>query len=202
MDSKTAVPLTTFDVSRYLHVDLTTVINWCDQGKLPSYKTPGGHRRVEPEKFMEFLKTFKLPIPPEFRERVHGGLRILIVDDETYVRRVLSKAFAKSLPEAKVYEAADGFEAGKMTLDILPDLVVLDLKLPGIDGFKVCASIRADDRFKHTRILAVTGQDTQENKSKILHAGADDYLPKPFEVKILNEKVFRLLEISREVPVR
>ena len=79
---------------------------------------------------MEFLKTFKLPIPPEFRERARGGLRILIVDDETYVRRVLSKAFAKSLPEAKVYEAADGFEAGKMTLDILPDLVVLDLKLP------------------------------------------------------------------------
>ena len=52
MDAKAAVPLTTFDVSRYLHVDLTTVINWCDQGKLPSYKTPGGHRRVEPEKFI------------------------------------------------------------------------------------------------------------------------------------------------------
>ena len=193
-----AVPLTTYDVSRYLHVDLTTVINWCEQGKLPAYKTPGGHRRVEPERFMEFLKAFKLPVPPEFRERMRGGLRVLIVDDEIHVRRVVMKSFAKNIPEAKLYEAGDGFEAGKLVLDALPDLVILDLKLPGVDGFRVCANIREDDRFKHTKILAITGQDTAENKNKILRAGADDYLPKPFEVKDLLEKAKRLLEIARE----
>ena len=193
-----SVPLTTHDVSRFLHVDLTTVINWCEQGKLKAYKTPGGHRRVQPQNFMEFLKTFNLPVPPQFQERMKGGLKVLVVDDEAEIRKMVAKAFKRNFTGIRLFEAEDGFEAGKLVLDTLPGLVILDLKLPGVDGFKVCASIRADERFKHTKILAITGQDTAENKIKILRAGADDYLPKPFEVKDLIAKASRLLEIAKE----
>lgn len=196
MQTRPTPPLTTYEVSRYLHVDLTTVINWCDQGKLLAYKTPGGHRRVQPESFLQFLKEFSMPVPPDFIERMKGTLKILVVDDEEEIRGIVQRAIKKRLPQVDVYEAADGFEAGKMVLDVLPNLVVLDLKLPGVDGFKVCSNIRKDERFKETKILAITGQDTPENKRRILQAGGNDYLGKPFEIKEFLEKVCDLLEIQ------
>lgn len=191
-------PLTTYEISRYLHVDLTTVINWCDQGKIKAYKTPGGHRRVGTESFLEFLKQYQMPVSPEFEERMKGTLKILIVDDEQDVRQVIRRSLNKKLPQAKVFEAQDGFEAGKMVLDAMPHLVVLDLKLPGIDGFRVCANIKNDERFKETKILAITGQNTTQNRKMILDAGADDFLAKPFDIKEFMEKVFEILELPKE----
>ena len=179
--------------------DLTTVINWCKQGKLKAYKTPGGHRRVEPKVLLGFLKEYQMPVPPDLEEKTRGHLKVLVVDDENELRRVMVRALKKNLPEAQTYEARDGFEAGKLVLDTLPDLVILDLNLPGIDGFRVCANIREDDRLKETRILAITGQNTGEVRQRILRAGADDFLGKPFEVKDLVEKVFRLLGVTRSL---
>src|SRR3989344_7468872 len=196
MSENETQPLTTHEVSRHLKVDLTTVINWCDQGKLKAYRTPGGHRRVQPNDFMHFLEVYHLPVPKEFMPWALGNLRVLVVDDEDPVRRLVAKAFKRYVPEAKVIEAADGFEAGKLIADTLPPLVILDLMLPGVDGFRVCTSIRQDPRFKDTKVLAVTGQSTDENKEKILKAGADDFLPKPFEVDVLMEKAAKLLRLE------
>jgi excisionase family DNA binding protein len=196
--TRSAPPLTTHEISLYLNVDLTTVINWCEQGKLQAYKTPGGHRRVQPENLLLFLEQYRMPVPQQFSERMRKVLRVLIVDDEEDVRNVVSRALRKSLPNAQLIEARDGFEAGKLLSDSLPDLVILDLKLPGVDGFRVCANIREDKRFEETKILAVTGQNTPENRKRILDSGADDYLPKPFEVVDLIDRVFDLLAIERK----
>jgi len=196
MENKSLPPLTTYEVSRYLHVDLTTVINWCDQKKLIAYKTPGGHRRVQPESFLQFLKEFNMPMPPEFLAKIKGSIRILVVDDESEVRAVIRKTLKKRLVGSEIFEAVDGFEAGKMVLDKMPNLVVLDLMLPGMDGFKVCADIRGDERFKETKILAITAQETADNKRKIMQAGADDFLGKPFEINVFMDRVYKLLDIS------
>ena len=198
METRNVPPLTTHEISRYLNVDLTTVINWCEQGKLQAYKTPGGHRRVQPENLLQFLNQYKMPIPPRFSDKMKGTLKVLIVDDEDEVRRVIARALKRNLSEAQLSEARDGFEAGKLLLDIFPHLVLLDLNLPGIDGFKVCSDIRRDERFKDTQILAITGQNTPENRRKILDAGANDYLPKPFDGAGLMEKVFNLLKIEKK----
>ena len=200
MSEKEKQPLTTHDLSRHLKVDLTTVINWCDQGKLKSYRTPGGHRRVQPNDFLRFLEVYHLPVPKEFEPWALGDLRVLVVDDEEQIRRMVSKAFKRHVPEAKIVEAADGFEAGKLIADTLPHLVVLDLMLPGVDGFRVCSSIRQDPRFRDTKVLAITGQSTVENQERIFKAGADDFLPKPFEVGVLMEKSAKLLHLEEAVP--
>lgn len=194
MDRKILPPLTTREISRYLQVDLTTVIHWCDQGKLTAYKTPGGHRRIQPDSFLKFLEEYRMPLPEELKAKLRGGVRVLIVDDEAVVRSTLLKAMRKKMPDVSLYEASDGFEAGKMVVDVLPDLVILDLKLPGLDGFKVCENIRKDPRLRDTRILAITGQDSAENRKKIMDAGADDYLPKPFGIEELLEKVKGFLQ--------
>src|SRR3989344_7913292 len=109
MSENETQPLTTHEVSRHLKVDLTTVINWCDQGKLKAYRTPGGHRRVQPNDFMNFLKVYHLPVPKEFEQDQRGDMRILIVDDEEEIRRMVVKAFRRHLPQATLYEGGDGF---------------------------------------------------------------------------------------------
>ena len=73
--------------------------------------------------------------------------------------------------------------------DLSPSLVVLDLNLPGVDGFDVCRSIRSDPNLKRTRILAITGYAVEESKLKALEAGADEFLAKPLEINNLKEKL-------------
>jgi DNA-binding response OmpR family regulator len=77
-----------------------------------------------------------------------------------------------------------------------PDVVVLDLFLPGVDGFRVCEHIRADASLSRTRIVAVSGHDTPENRRRILKAGADVFLPKPLGLARLAEVVDRILSSS------
>lgn len=197
MPQKESPPLTTHEISRYLHANFTTVISWCDQGKIKSYKTPGGHRRVRPEDFLDFLERSGMPVPQEFAKRVQVPMKVLIVDDEENIRKVVRRALMKNIPNVEIYQTQDGFEAGKLVMDVVPDLIILDLMLPRVDGFGVCASVKNDKRFKNVRILAITGQDTEENRQRIMKEGADDYLAKPFGNKELMEKVSRLLDLPK-----
>jgi len=183
--------LTTYDVSQYCSVDLSTVINWIDQGRLLAYKTPGGHRRVKKEDLVHFLKEYQMPIPGDLVNRQKS--RILIVDDDRSVVDLIVRAIRKLKKRCEVETAFDGFEAGRKLVAFQPDLVILDLMLPGIDGFKVCRNIRMDKKTKHVKVLAITGFDTQENQKKIFSAGANDYLPKPLEVNELLGHIEKLL---------
>ena len=198
MPPKDSPPLTTHEISRLLHANFSTVISWCDQGKIKSYKTPGGHRRVRPEDFLDFLKRSGMPVPQEFTKRFQGPMKVLIVDDEENIRKVIRRALLKALPGAEIHQTKDGFEAGKLAMDVVPDLIILDLMIPHVDGFKVCASIKQDARLKDIRVLAITGQDTEENRQRIMKEGADDYLAKPFGSKELMEKVRRLLDLPKD----
>ena len=76
----------------------------------------------------------------------------------------------------------------------MPDLIIL--MLPGLDGFKVCANIKQTPKLAQIRILAVTGYDSPEYREKMRAAGADDFLPKPMELKPFREKVTRLLGLQ------
>jgi excisionase family DNA binding protein len=181
----------TFEVAQLIGVDMTTVIGWCKQGKLAAYTTPGKHRRIKAGDLVAFLNEYKMPIPPSLvPER---ELRCVVVDDEATIRSLVKRALKDMDPSIKVQEASNGFEAGQQIIDTRPHLVVLDLNLPGMDGFKVCQIIRKDDRLKQTKILAISGFDTAETHKKILEAGADVFLPKPFRPQALKEKVVQLL---------
>ncbi|MCB4756621.1 MAG: response regulator [Elusimicrobia bacterium] len=183
--------LSTFDTAKLLGVDMATIIDWCQQGKLQAFKTPGGHRRINPNDLINFLRHYKMPIPPLLSQL--ASLKCLVVDDESDVRRVVTHVIKSIDPSAEVHQAIDGFEAGAKALEILPRLMVLDLGLPGVDGFNVCKHLRKDARFKQTKIIAITGHDSPEARKRVLEAGADDYLPKPFDSKELRERLLKLL---------
>ncbi|PJA17294.1 MAG: histidine kinase, partial [Elusimicrobia bacterium CG_4_10_14_0_2_um_filter_56_8] len=87
----------------------------------------------------------------------------------------------------EIYSAADGFQAGSLVGSEKPDVVILDIMLPDINGFKVCEIIKASN--KNTLVIAVTGYDSDDIKSKIIAAGADAYYVKPFKFEDLVARI-------------
>lgn len=181
----------THDIARICHVTPPTIGRWIEGGKLPSFKTAGGHRRVWDIDLVSFLKTHNIPVPPELSGAV--SLRVLVVDDEPEMRRFILRALAGHIPEAEVHEAADGFEAGHKIASLVPTLVILDLRLPGMDGFKVCATVRADPKLKNVKVLAISGLSGDDTRRRILDAGADLFLPKPFDAEELGAALTKVL---------
>ena len=121
--------------------------------------------------------------------------KILVIDDEPEISELVKDLIRDKFPN-EVRVVYDGFSAGRILNDFMPDLVVLDLLLPGINGFEVCKEIKRDPFLKDTKVLTVTGYDTEEHRKKIFEAGADDYLPKPMDIKIFYEKIAKLLGIE------
>jgi excisionase family DNA binding protein len=184
----------THDIAKICHVTPPTIGRWIEEGKLPSFKTAGGHRRVWDVDLVSFLKAHNIPIPAELQDLTL--FRFLIVDDEADARRYMTRILRKSFPDAAVFEAGDGFEAGHKIASALPSLVILDLLLPGVDGFKICQTVRSDEKLKDMKILAITGHAVEDSKEKILKSGADGFLSKPFEPDELSKMVEKLLPLS------
>jgi len=177
----------TTEVARVCHVTPPTVGRWIEDGKLPSFTTGGGHRRVWASDLVAFLREHNIPVPAALESWAHA--KVVIVDDEPAVRRLIARVISDLDSAIEVHEAADGFEAGHKIASLVPRVVVLDIRLPGIDGYKVCEMIRSNDRLKQTLILAVSGHDPEESHKRALEAGADDFFAKPFDAVQLREKL-------------
>lgn len=117
--------------------------------------------------------------------------RILIVDDETSLVDVLAYNFAREGFE--VATAHDGREALLKCRTAVPDIVLLDVMLPVMDGLQVCRQIRSDARMKDVRVLMLTAKGEETDEIVGFHLGADDYVAKPFRTRPLVERVKALL---------
>jgi len=192
--------LTTWQVSRMLGVSDQSVSNWVDSGQLPAGKTPGGHRRVELDDLVDFLKRQNFRIPQELLPAVPT---ILIVDDEPEVTRRLSAILAAKRPECRILTAHDGFVAGLMVMAEHPDLMILDLHMPGIDGVEVCRRIKADERTRGVAVLAMTAYPSEEAQQAMLDAGAQAFMHKPLDSADICRRVEDILNGKwPPVPVR
>ena len=182
-------PLTTGDVARYCHVTPNAVFKWIQADKLEAFTTPGGHHRVKVEDFLAFLGKYGMPVPDDFvAEKKH---RVLVVDDDL----ALAKAVAKELKKAgyRVETAADGFEAGSKVRTFKPDLLVLDLGLPGIDGFEVMKSLRSDPSSRNIKVIVITGRVKGDVRTMARQAGAEAVIFKPVNMTRLMKHVARLV---------
>lgn len=181
---------TTFEIAQFCEVTMRAVTQWIDQGKLAAHKTPGGHRRVQVADLLAFLKKYQMPVPPALQSA--NRPRVLIVDDDKALLSLLRRSLEKIEPELEIEVATDGFEAGEKVAFFLPDLVLLDIRLPGIDGFKVCSKIKSQ-KVKDIKIMAMSGDQSTDVENQILDCGADRYLAKPFDMAKLQDEVKQLL---------
>lgn len=120
-----------------------------------------------------------------------AGEKILIVDDDPSILDLLTKILSAQKYETEV--ASSGFEAGAKVVKFEPGLIILDLIMSEMSGFEVCSRIKEDPDTSHIKILAITGYDTEENREKIMKAGADDYMAKPVKRDVLLRHVEDLL---------
>ena len=116
-------------------------------------------------------------------------LRILIVDDDKNIGDLLTKVFSRVAASVDTMVADNGFDAGRLVQGFRPHVVLLDLMMPGIDGFEVCQTIKQDPASKATRILAMTEYYENDNVRRILAAGAEICLAKPFEIATLLDAI-------------
>jgi len=184
--------LSTGDIANYCEVTSAAVLKWIDSGKLPVFTTPGGHYRVLRTDFRDFIARHGMFIDEGFFGKSQGRKRILIVDDEPAVVAFIEGALRLE-GDYELATAYDGFEAGHQLAIFKPDLIVLDIMLPGMDGFEICRRLKTDPAMSHVKVLAVTGFATEENIEKILGYGADDFLAKPLKLADLKKKVHELL---------
>lgn len=113
--------------------------------------------------------------------------RVLVVDDDPLVRNLLRAV----LQDANFIldEAPDGVEALRIAAEHVPDVVVLDVMMPGANGFDVCRAFRADPRMQKSRIVMLTARNTTRDREEGLTAGADAFFTKPFSPLDLIETV-------------
>jgi len=171
-----------------LACDLTTVIKWSNDGKLKAYKTPGGHRRIEEADLADFVKKFKLPFPEELKSEN----RILIVDDDPDFI-TLAAGYLGRIENIRLDSAGEGFTAGEKVISFSPHVVILDVKLPGIDGYEVCRRIKEKEETKNIKIVVVTAYDSPQDRNNALESGADVYFSKPLKSEQFVSTIKKLL---------
>jgi len=188
---------TTFEAAKLCHVSPLSIINWVNAGRLPAFRTPGGHRRIRREDLVRFMRDTGMPLPEELREG-SGRPRVLVVDDEASIREVLTEHLTTREKPYEVMAAADGFEAGRLVATFRPDLVLLDLRMPGMDGFQVCRTIKADPETSNTVVIAMTGYYTPETEARILECGAMRCIAKPIEPSALGTQIDQLFDLGTD----
>ncbi len=119
---------------------------------------------------------------------------VLVVDDERYI--VISIEYLMKNAGFEVGVAYDGEEALAKVKEMVPDLVILDVMMPKLDGFEVCETIRANPAWKSVRIIMLTAKGRDSEREKGLSLGADDYITKPFSTRDLLRRVKEILSDS------
>ncbi len=177
---------TTFEVAEICDVTPVTIQNWIDKDWLHAYRTPGGHRRVLREDLLSFLDSRN--IPHIFNER-SGPPKILVVDDDKNFTELITDILLLDNPDYEIEIAHDGFRAGLLYANNKPDVVLLDLMLPGVDGFEVCRQIKQSNSGRATVVIAITGLDDPGHKERIMALGASHFLQKLADTSVIRDLV-------------
>lgn len=180
------------EIAEYCDVHHRTVSRWIANGQLKGHKLPGrGNYRVQLEDFLSFLQKQKMPTPTELLvDTQQTAKKIMIIDDEPSFRTAIKRALY-----GKDYEitlAEDGFQAGVKLMQQKPDLITLDLDMPGLNGFEVLTFIRQMPELALLKVIVISGL-AEDELAKAKANGADAVLSKPFENSTLSNVIADLL---------
>lgn len=186
---------TTGEAAKICKVSQQTIIRCFDNGSLKGFRVPGSRfRRIPRDQLVSFMKDNG--IPTDALE--NGKKKLLIVDDEQDLVELMADAFDRD-GRFEIRTANNGFDAGMQVKEFRPDIVVLDVMLPDINGKEVCQRVRSDSTLDSVKIICISGMIEQDKVGDLRAAGADDFMQKPFTVERLIEHVCDLLEIDKPV---
>jgi excisionase family DNA binding protein len=183
---------TTGEAAKICKVSQQTIIRCFDNGQLKGFRVPGSRfRRIPREALYKFMKDNGIPT-----DALESGKRkVLLVDDDAELVELILK-FLDEDGRFETRVAQNGFDAGMMVKEYHPDLIVLDVMLPDINGKEVCHRVRADATLEDVRILCMSGMVEEDKIAELKLAGADDFIHKPFEVEALIDRMCAQLDLE------
>jgi len=192
MEERMKSVFTTGEAAKICKVSQQTIIRCFDNGQLKGFRVPGSRfRRIPREALYKFMKDNGIPT-----DALESGKRkVLLVDDDNDLVELMTKVLEED-GRFEVRIASNGFDAGMMVKEYRPDMIVLDVMLPDINGKEVCHRVRADPTLEDVRILCISGMVEEDKIQELRLSGADDFLPKPFEIEFLIERMCSLLELE------
>jgi two-component system, OmpR family, response regulator RpaA len=192
VDKRMKTVFTTGEAAKICKVSQQTIIRCFDNGQLKGFRVPGSRfRRIPREALYKFMKDNNIPT-----DALESGKRkVLLVDDDPEVVETINRALQDD-GRFEVRIASNGFDAGMMVKEYRPDLIVLDVMLPDINGKEVCHRVRADPTLEDVRILCISGMIEEDKIQELRLSGADDFLHKPFDIEELIDRMCGLLEIE------
>lgn len=175
---------TTGEAAEVCNVSQQTIIRCFDSGRLNGFRVPGSRfRRIPRAELIKFMRANDIPLTP----LDPGALRVLVVDDEPEILALFRDTFGAD-DRFELETAANGYDAGRLTESFKPDVVFLDYMLPDINGDLVCKRIREHDELSGAQIIFISGVVEPSEVDKLLQAGADDFVKKPFDIQKLMEQ--------------
>lgn len=182
---------TTGEAAEVCKVSQQTIIRCFDNGRLKGFRVPGSRfRRIPREALLAFMK--ENGIPPDALDS--GKRKILVVDDDPEIVELFVDVLDRD-GRFEVKTASTGYDAGLLTQEFMPDLVILDYMLPDVNGNVVCQTLRANPNFEHIKIVIVSGVVNQDEINDLLKAGADEFVKKPFNIEKLIDRIGELLTV-------
>ena len=169
--------LTSHEVGELLQINPSSVVKWVNEGKLPAYRTPGGHRRIKPSDLLTFLKTHGMYIPAALRKL--GPLRVLLVDDDHLFLSAFERAMKDHSKLLEVKGVDNGVEALLRLGNNEFDAIVLDVNMPEMNGLQVCKRIKAHPATRSVTVVMCTGEYSKDLEKQALAVGARALLAKP-----------------------
>ena len=193
--STTKTVFTTGEAAKICKVSQQTIIRCFDNGTLKGFRVPGSRfRRIPRDQLFVFMKDNG--IPTDALES--GKKKLLIVDDDQDLVDLMRDTFERD-GRFDIRTANNGFDAGMQVKEFRPDLVVLDVMLPDINGREVCQRVRSDRTMDTVKILCISGMVESDKIADLRMAGADDFMQMPFTTDRLLERVCDQLEIDRPI---
>jgi len=183
---------TTGEAAEICKVSQQTIIRCFDAGRLDGFRIPGSKfRRIPRQNLIKFMKENKIPLDA----LESGKKKILIVDDDPEIIELLVDVLSRD-GRFEVKAASSGYDAGMLTQQLHPDLILLDYMLPDVNGNIVCQTIRENPEFENVKIIIISGVIKQDEIEQLLKSGAEDFIRKPFDVTELITKITAVLQME------
>ena len=183
---------TTGEAAKICKVSQQTIIRCFDSGQLKGFRVPGSRfRRIPREQLYSFMRENGIPT-----DALDSGKRkVLVVDDDEELVELICDQLARD-GRFEVRSVNNGFGAGMMIKEFRPDVIILDVMLPDINGKEVCQRVRSDKAMDMVKIVCISGMVEEDKVDDLKNAGANDFMRKPFEVDRLIERICQLLDIE------
>lgn len=165
--SSSSEPYTTIEVASLLGLAVRSVQLMVDRGELDAWKTPGGHRRISRasvERWLAERRGGTRPADAAARSPARRAQRVLLIEDSVHFQNLVRLLAGQKFPQVELHVADEGFVGLAMAGQLQPDVLIVDILLPGIDGATLITSLRSHPQFRQSRLIVITSLDESQRE--------------------------------------